>query len=75
MLTTREVYLKGWSGLDAPERARGALGLLELEDAGWMRRSEPVASPNWLDEISQELLASDGRGIDARFARDRGFCF
>ena len=34
---TREVYLKGWSGLDSPERVRGALTL--LEDAGWVRRA------------------------------------
>jgi putative DNA primase/helicase len=27
--TTRDVYLKGWSGLDTPEQARKALGVLE----------------------------------------------
>jgi putative DNA primase/helicase len=27
--TTRDVYLKGWSGLSAPEEARAALGVLE----------------------------------------------
>jgi len=41
---TREVYLKGWSLLDTPERVRGALTL--LEDAGWVRRAEPPASPS-----------------------------
>jgi putative DNA primase/helicase len=40
---TREAYLKGWSGLDTPERIRGALSL--LEDAGWVRRTEPQMSP------------------------------
>jgi hypothetical protein len=39
---TRETYLKGWSGLDSPERVRGALTL--LEDAGWVRRAEPLVS-------------------------------
>jgi Protein of unknown function (DUF3987)/Domain of unknown function (DUF3854) len=34
----RNVYLKGWSGLDTPERVRGALSV--LEDAGWVRRLE-----------------------------------
>jgi putative DNA primase/helicase len=32
---TRDVYLKGWSGLHTPELARTALSL--LEDAGWVR--------------------------------------
>ncbi|MFZ3330885.1 MAG: hypothetical protein WA197_09660 [Candidatus Acidiferrales bacterium] len=41
--TTREVYLKGWSGLDLPEKARNALAV--LEDAGWVRRGENVPSP------------------------------
>ena len=40
---TRDVYLKGWSRLDTPERVRSALTL--LEDAGWVRRLEPQASP------------------------------
>ena len=39
---TREVYLKGWSGLDTPERVRGALTV--LEDAGWVRRVENSTS-------------------------------
>jgi len=34
----RNVYLKGWGGLDTPERVRGALSA--LEDAGWVRRLE-----------------------------------
>jgi hypothetical protein len=37
--TTRDVYLKGWTALDSPERARGALYV--LEDASWVRRAEP----------------------------------
>jgi hypothetical protein len=38
IFTTREVYLKGWSGLDSPDRVRRALGL--LEDGAWVRRAE-----------------------------------
>jgi len=38
----RSVYLKGWSGLDTPERVRGALSL--LEDAAWVRRAESSPS-------------------------------
>jgi putative DNA primase/helicase len=41
--TARSMYLKGWSGLDTPERARAALGV--LEEAGWIRRKEIAASP------------------------------
>ncbi len=33
--STREVYLKGWSGLSTPDEARGALRV--LEDAHWVR--------------------------------------
>jgi putative DNA primase/helicase len=40
--TTRTVYLKGWTGLDEPEKAQAALRL--LEDAGWVRRSTPRVS-------------------------------
>jgi hypothetical protein len=36
---TRDVYLRGWSGLDDPDRVRSACRL--LEDAGWI--SEEVA--------------------------------
>jgi hypothetical protein len=36
--TTRAAYLKGWTGLDTPERARCAL--LFLADANWVSRSE-----------------------------------
>ena len=42
--TPRSIYLKGWSGLDTPERVRGALSL--LEDAGWVRRMEFTSSPS-----------------------------
>jgi putative DNA primase/helicase len=35
--TTRDVYLKGWSGLEAPEEARKALGVLERY--GWLARA------------------------------------
>lgn len=31
----REVYLKGWSGLDSPEAVKLAAEV--LEDAGWVR--------------------------------------
>jgi putative DNA primase/helicase len=41
---TRAVYLKGWSGLDSPERVRGALTV--LEDADWVRRIQPFALPS-----------------------------
>src|SRR2546422_2051232 len=34
VFAVREVYLKGWSGLDSPERAIHALDV--LEDAGWV---------------------------------------
>jgi hypothetical protein len=39
---TRDVYLRGWSGLDNPERVRGALEL--LEEAAWVRREETSKS-------------------------------
>jgi len=42
VFTTRSVYLKGWSALDTPERARGALAL--LEDAAWVRQREAPPS-------------------------------
>lgn len=41
--TTRVAYLKGWTGLDSPERVRAALAL--LEEAGWVRRAEGQPSP------------------------------
>ena len=34
----RDVYLKGWTGLDTPETAKGAANI--LEDAGWIRAIE-----------------------------------
>jgi putative DNA primase/helicase len=37
--SVRDVYLKGWSGLDTPDLVRTALGV--LEDAGWVRKIEP----------------------------------
>jgi putative DNA primase/helicase len=33
--STRDVYLKGWSGLSTPDEARAALRV--LEDSGWVR--------------------------------------
>lgn len=41
--TTRDVYLKGWTGLDRPEAAQGALSA--LEEAGWLRRVESAPTP------------------------------
>lgn len=41
---TRTVYLKGWAGLDSPDRARCALAL--LEEAGWVRRARTAQSPS-----------------------------
>jgi hypothetical protein len=41
--TTRNIYLKGWSGLDSPDKARAALSV--LEDAGWVRRIQTAPSP------------------------------
>jgi hypothetical protein len=38
MFRTRDVYFKGWTGLDSPERVRAALEL--LEDAAWVRKAE-----------------------------------
>jgi len=35
--STRDVYLKGWSGLGTPDEARAALRV--LEDCGWIRRA------------------------------------
>jgi hypothetical protein len=40
---TRDVYLKGWSGLDSPERVRAALDV--LEDSAWVRSVEQPQSP------------------------------
>jgi putative DNA primase/helicase len=42
--TTRSIYLNGWSGLDTPDRVRGALSL--LEDAAWVRRIESASPPS-----------------------------
>lgn len=38
LFSTRDVYFKGWSGLDSPERVRAALDF--LEDAAWVRKAE-----------------------------------
>jgi hypothetical protein len=40
----REVYLKGWSGLDTPEAVRAAVGL--LQDAGWIRELVNESGPS-----------------------------
>ncbi len=40
--TTRAVYLKGWAGLNTPERVRAALAL--LEEAAWVTRAETPPS-------------------------------
>jgi hypothetical protein len=39
----REVYLKGWSGLDTPELARMAVEV--LLDAGWVREVDSESGP------------------------------
>lgn len=38
--STRDVYLRGWSGLSTPDEARAALRV--LEDAGWVRPAIPA---------------------------------
>ena len=40
---SREVYQKGWSGLDTPERVTQAAEV--LEDAGWIRSQSGVVGP------------------------------
>ena len=40
----REVYLKGWSGLDSPEAVRLAMQI--LEDAGWIREMSGDPGPS-----------------------------
>jgi putative DNA primase/helicase len=40
----RDVYLKGWSGLDTPEAVRQAVEV--LEDAGWIRSLPSTPSPS-----------------------------
>ena len=44
-LSIREVYLKGWSGLDTPETARAGADI--LEDAGWLRSMESASRDKW----------------------------
>ena len=65
-------------GLEWTRRSRASTCRSRVAGAGRRRLDAPFRTrcvPDWLDEISEELLTSDGRGIDARFARDRGFCF
>jgi putative DNA primase/helicase len=42
--TTREVYLKGWSGLDTPESVKLAVEV--LKDAGWIREASSEPGPS-----------------------------
>jgi Protein of unknown function (DUF3987) len=42
--TSRNIYLKGWSGLDTPERVHRAISL--LDHAGWVRRIESTPYRN-----------------------------
>lgn len=39
----RDIYLKGWNGLDSPERARIAVEV--LEEMGWLRRAISETGP------------------------------
>jgi putative DNA primase/helicase len=41
--TCRDVYIKGWSGLDSPEAVRQAAKI--LEDAGWIREVSGDSGP------------------------------
>jgi hypothetical protein len=43
IFSTRDIYNKGWAGLDLPDRARAALRL--LEDSDWVRQVEPSEAP------------------------------
>jgi hypothetical protein len=57
--TTREVYFRGWSGLDDPERARNACKA--LEDAAWIRqevtpRSQRGGRPSESWEINPAVI-------------------
>ncbi len=42
--TCRDVYLKGWSGLNTPEAVKHATAV--LQDAGWVREVSNGAGPN-----------------------------
>jgi hypothetical protein len=44
IFTLRDVYLKGWSGLDTPELARVAVQV--LADTGWVREAPGESSPS-----------------------------
>jgi hypothetical protein len=39
----RDVYLKGWSGLDTPESVKSAVEI--LEDAGWIVQEQEKGGP------------------------------
>jgi putative DNA primase/helicase len=59
--TTRDVYLKGWSGLSTPEEARVALGVLE--------------SAAWIERLNTQPTTSGGRpsetwAVNPRMVRD-----
>jgi putative DNA primase/helicase len=41
--TVRDVYRSGWTGIDSPDAARGAL--LVLEEYGWVRREIAAQTP------------------------------
>jgi putative DNA primase/helicase len=43
LFSCRDVYLKGWSGLDTPELARMAVEV--LQDAGWIRDVDRESGP------------------------------
>jgi len=43
IFTVRDVYRSGWTALDSPDAARGAL--LVLEEYGWVKRESDVQSP------------------------------
>jgi hypothetical protein len=41
--TVRDVYMKGWAGLDTPDAVQLAVGV--LSDGGWVRRIEVPPGP------------------------------
>jgi len=49
--TTRDVYLKGWSGLDTPDDARGALRVLERH--------------LWIERVSTQPTTAGGRPTES----------
>jgi putative DNA primase/helicase len=44
VLSPREVYRQGWSGLSTPQEVQGAIGI--LEDAGWLRPIRQESGPS-----------------------------